>query len=70
MAMNRQDRRDMKKRLAPTARRIVALEQQIKKGINKEAAEEEISAIMEKLSLIEMMALEDYIYSNKLLDNK
>lgn len=70
MAMNRQDRRDMKKRLAPTARRIVALEQQIKKGINKEAAEEEISAIMEKLSLIEMLALEDYIYSNKLLDNK
>lgn len=59
----------MKKRLAPTARRIVALEKQIKQNIDKEAAKAEISAIMETLSLVEMMALEDYICSNNLLDN-
>jgi hypothetical protein len=66
--MNRNDRRTMKKRLAPIARRIVELEKQAKTGINVEAAQSEIAKIMEELSLVEMMALEDYIYSKKLLD--
>ena len=68
MSMNRDDRRNMKKRLAPIARRVVALEKQIKSGVNKAAAEAEISEIMEGLTLMEMMALEDYIMSKKLLD--
>lgn len=68
MSMNRDDRRNMKKRLAPIARRVVALEKQIKSGINTAAAEAEISEIMEGLTLMEMMALEDYIMSKKLLD--
>lgn len=60
----------MKKRLAPIARRIAQLEKNIKAGINASAAEEEISTIMESLSIMEMMALEDYIVSKKLLDTK
>lgn len=70
MSMNRDDRRKMKKRLAPIAKRVALLEKQIKSGLNTEAAEAEISEIMDKLSMIEMMALEDYIVSNHLLDNK
>jgi hypothetical protein len=70
MSMNRDDRRKMKKRLAPIAKRVAFLEKQIKSGLNTEAAEAEISEIMDKLSMIEMMALEDYIVSNHLLDNK
>ena len=60
----------MKKRLAPIARRVAALEKQIKQGINKDAAEAEITEIVGKLTLVEMMALEDYITSKNLLDAK
>lgn len=60
----------MKRRLAPIARRVVALEKQIKQGINKDAAEAEITEIVGKLTLVEMMALEDYIASKNLLDAK
>lgn len=67
--MNREERRAMKKRLAPLARKIAYLENEILKGNNKEQNEAEISAIMESLSLMEMMALEDYIVSKKLLNN-
>ena len=67
MSMNRQERRDMHQRLKPQIKRIVELERQIKAGVNKEAAEAEIGEIMNSLSLIEMMAVEDYIYNKKLL---
>lgn len=67
MAMNREDRRAMKKILAPIAKEIVALEKQIKRGENKEAAEARIEELVGKLTLVEMMALEDYIASNELL---
>ena len=70
MSMNREERREMKRRLAPIARRVVALEKQIKQGINKDAAEAEITEIVGKLTLVEMMALEDYIASKNLLDAK
>jgi len=70
MSMNREERREMKKRLAPIARRVVALEKQIKQGIDKDAAEAEITEIVGKLTLVEMMALEDYIASKNLLDAK
>ena len=70
MSMNRNDRRAMCKRLKPTIKRIVALEKQIKSGIDKEKAEAEIAEIMEKLTMVEMFAIEDYIYNKNLLDNK
>ena len=70
MSMNREERREMKRRLAPIARRVVILEKQIKQGINKDAAEAEITEIVGKLTLVEMMALEDYIASKNLLDAK
>ena len=67
MSMNRADRRQLKKRLAPIAKRIVELEKNIKNNIHKEASEAEIEKIMNSLSMIEMMALEDYISSKQLL---
>lgn len=67
MSMNRADRRQLKKRLAPIAKRIVELEKNIKNNINKEESEAEIEQIMNSLSMIEMMALEDYISSKQLL---
>lgn len=67
MSMNRADRRQLKKRLAPIAKRIVELEKNIKNNIHKEASEAEIEKIMGSLSMIEMMALEDYISSKQLL---
>ena len=70
MSMNRDDRRKMKKRLAPIARRIALLEKQIKNNVNVDAATLEIEQLMSGLDMIEMMAIEDYIVSNHLLDNK
>lgn len=67
MSMNRADRRQLKKRLVPIAKRIVELEKNIKNNINKEESEAEIESIMNSLSMIEMMALEDYISSKGLL---
>lgn len=69
-SMNRDDRRAMHKRLMPIIKRTVELEKQIKAGIDKEAAEAEINEIFSTLSMIEMMAIEDYIYNHNLLDNK
>lgn len=67
--MNREDRRVLKKKLAPLARKIATLENQIKKGINVDKNEAEITSIIESLSLMEMMALQDYIESKGLLNN-
>ena len=69
MSMNREERRALKKKLAPLARKVALLENQIAQGVNKEANTEEISSIMDSLSLMEMMALEDYIESKGLLNN-
>lgn len=68
--MDRKDRRQMIKRLKPTIKRIVELEKQIKAGIDKEAAEEEMNAIINKCTMVEMFAIEDYIYNKNLLKNK
>lgn len=68
--MDREQRRAMHKRLLPKINRIVELEKQIKAGVDKEAAEDEITQIIESCSLLEMFAIEDYIYNKKLLDNK
>jgi hypothetical protein len=67
--MNREDRRALKKKLAPLARKIATLENQIKEGINVDKNEAEITSIIESLSLMEMMALQDYIESKGLLNN-
>lgn len=68
--MNRQQRKAMHRRLLPKIKRIVELEKQIKAGINKSAAEDEMTQIIESCTMIEMFAIEDYIYKKKLLDNK
>lgn len=70
MSMNRQDRRALDKKLKPTAKRIVELEKKIKAGIDVEKSQEEISFIINHLTMIEMFALEEYIYKKDLLDNK
>ena len=67
--MDREQRRAMHKRLLPKIKRIVELEKQIKAGINKETAEDEMAQIIESCTMIEMFAIEDYIYNKNLLDN-
>jgi hypothetical protein len=67
--MDREQRRAMHKRLLPKIKRIVELEKQIKAGIDKEAAETEMTQIIESCTMIEMFAIEDYIYNKNLLDN-
>lgn len=68
--MNRDQRRAMHERLLPKIKRIVELEKQIKAGIDKEVAEDEMAQIIESCTMIEMFAIEDYIYNKHLLDNK
>lgn len=68
--MNRDDRRKLDEKLKPTIKRIVELEKNIKAGIDVEKSEAEISFIMEHLTMIEMFAVEDYIYRKNLLDNR
>ena len=67
MSMNREERRALKKKIAPIAQTIANLELQAKDPIKKEQAEAKIGEIMESLTLIEMMAIEDYIISKGLL---
>lgn len=67
--MNRDERRKLYKKLQPKIKRIVELEKQIKAGINKEAAEAEMTTLIEGLTMVEMFAIEDYIYNKNLLDN-
>lgn len=69
MSMNRDERRALKKKIAPTARRIAYLENQISQGIDKEQNEAEISSIIDSLTILEMLALEDYVMSKGLLNN-
>lgn len=67
--MNREQRKAMHRRLMPKIKRIVELEKQIKAGINKSVAEDEMTKIIESCTMIEMFAIEDYIYNKNLLDN-
>ena len=68
--MNRGQRRALHERLMPKIKRIVELEKQIKANINKETAETEMSELISSCTMIEMFAIEDYIYNKNLLDNK
>ena len=69
MSMNREERRALKKKLAPLARKIAILEKQAKDPSMKATYEAQIAELMDSLSLIEMMALQDYIESKGLLKN-
>ena len=69
-SMDREQRRAMHKRLMPKIKRIVELEKQIKAGIDKDAAETEMAQIIESCTMVEMFAIEDYIYNHNLLDNQ
>ena len=70
MSMNREQRRTLDKKLQPTIKRIVELEKKIKAGTDVEKCEEEISFIMNHLTFIEMIAVEEYIYKHNLLNNR
>lgn len=59
----------MKKQLAPLAKRIATLEKQILTGVNVKEAEDEISNIINSLSLVEQIALTDCINERGLLED-
>ena len=72
MSLNREQRRLLKKKLAPIAKEVAAIENIIKitkDTTEKEELEAQIAKIMEGLTLMEMMALEDYITNKGLLDS-
>ena len=69
MSMNREERRALKKKMASKARQIAHLENMAKDPEKKAECEAKISEIMDSLSLMEMMAIEDYIMSKGLLNN-
>lgn len=69
MSMNRAERRALKRKIAPQARFIAELEKQAKDPAKRAECEAKISEIMESMSLMEMMALQDYIESKGLLEN-
>ena len=70
MSLNREQRRALKKKVAPVARYIAMLEKALKEASeeDKKVIEEQISSIMDSFTVMEMMAIEDYIASKKLLD--
>ena len=68
-SLNRKERHKLYKTLQPKIKRIVELEKQVKANINKEEAENEIAQIIESCTMLEMFAIEDYIYNKNLLDN-
>jgi hypothetical protein len=67
--MNRAERRALKRKIAPQARLIVELEKQAQDPAKRADCEAKISEIMESMTIMEMMALQDYIESKGLLEN-
>lgn len=68
--MSREDRRALKKKLASTAREVAKWERiAVDEPERKSEAESAITAIMDRLTLMEMMALQDYIMSKGLLED-
>ena len=67
MSINREERRTLKKKIAPIAKEVARLEKNIKNQIEAEQSERRIEEIMEGLTILEMMAVEDYIYSHDLI---
>ena len=69
MSINRAERRALKKKIAPQARLIAELEKQAKDPAKRADCEAKIGEIMESMTIMEMMALQDYIESKGLLEN-
>ena len=69
MSMNREERRALNKKLAPLARQIAKYEILARDPEHKEEAEAKIAELMDSLSIIEMLAIEDYIMSKGLLED-
>lgn len=71
MSLNREERRTLKKKIAPLAREIAKLEKQIAEATSTEEKQEYetiMSRIFDKLTMMEMFAIEDYITNKGLLD--
>ena len=69
MSMNREERRALKRKIAPQAKLIAELEKQALDPAKKVECEEQIDKIMESLTIMEMMAVQDYIMSKGLLED-
>ena len=67
--MNREERRKLKNTVAPIAKEIAKLELKAQNPETHDEAIAEIDALLSKLSIMEMMAVEDYIMSKGLLKN-
>lgn len=58
--MNYKERRQVKKNIAPIARKVVALEKNISAGINVEESEAEITRIVNSLRVQASLSQKDY----------
>lgn len=67
MSINRSERRALKRKIAPIAKRIAILENQAIDPAKKAECEKKIGELMSSLTLMEMMAIDDYITSKHLL---
>lgn len=67
--MNRDERRALKKKLAPVAKEVAHWEIIGRDPARRAEAEDHICALMDGLTILEMMAIEDYIMSKGLLKN-
>ena len=76
MSLNREQRRLLKKKIGPIAKYVAELEKKLQDLKNeltpeqKQEYEDEIAKIMDSLTLMEMMAVEDLITSRGLIDKK
>ena len=59
----------LKKKIAPIAKQVAKYELLAKHPEYKEEAETKIAELMDSLTIIEMMAVEDYIMSKGLLES-
>lgn len=67
--LDREGRRMLKKKVAPIAKQVAKYELLAKHPEYKEEAEAKIAELMDSLTIIEMMAVEDYIMSKGLLES-
>ena len=67
MSMNRKERRTLKNKIAPIAKKVARYEIMARDPDKRQEAEIAIAEIMESLTIMEMMAVEDYIMSKGLL---
>lgn len=58
------------KKLEKIAKKIVKIEEQRLKNRNNDSAEEQLEELISNLSIVDLMELDDYIQSKKLLNKK